>query len=88
VLEVAGGYVQVGDKIIEAIRAVRTHKGASRVAISKYLSAEDPDISKAALAAAFKKLVADNKLSQVRASLLVVSPKGTQGNPLSQGLDW
>lgn len=71
--EVAERRVQVGDKIIEAIRAVRTHKGASRVAITKYLAAEAPELSKVALAAAFKKLVADKKLSQVWASLLLVA---------------
>jgi len=55
----------VGDKVIEAIRVVRTHKGASRVAIAKFLTAEEPDITKAVLAAALKKLVADQKLLQV-----------------------
>ena len=61
--------LQVGDKVIEAIRVVRTHKGASRVAIAKFLTAEEPDITKAVLAAALKKLVADKKLLQVWASL-------------------
>jgi hypothetical protein len=56
------------DDIIAGIRKVRTHKGASRIAICKYLKAEHELDNKATISAALKKAVSSGQLSQVFAA--------------------
>ena len=59
------------EKIIVAIRAVQDHKGASRIAISKYLKSELSCENATAIKAALKKGVSSGKLTQTGQSFRV-----------------
>ena len=59
------------EKVVVALRALKDHKGSSRVALQKYLKSELDCENAVALKAALKKGVKDGVLTQVCINLCV-----------------